>query len=64
MQNDKIQIQFKGEIHSFSGTTPVLMWKRGEIRKALEMIMDPFHDLTDRELKLNLELMLQGKEVE
>lgn len=62
--NDKIEIKHNGETHSFSGTTPVFLWKRGECRKALEMLMDPFHDLSDRELKFNLEVMLQGKEVE
>ena len=61
--SSKIQIEHNGEIHSFSGTTPVWFWKRGEYRKAIEMIVDPFYDLSDREIKYNLEIMLQGKEV-
>jgi len=63
MQNDKIEIEHNGEIHSFSGTTPVFLWKRGECRKALEMLMDPFHDLSDREIQFNLEVMIEGTEV-
>jgi Cu2+-containing amine oxidase len=59
----KIEIQHNGETHSFSGTTPIGLWKQGQTRKALEMLMDPFHDLSDRELKFNLEIILQGKEV-
>jgi hypothetical protein len=58
-----IEIMHEGEVHSFSGTTPIGLWKQGQCRKALEILLDPFHDLTDREIQFNLEVMLQGKEV-